>query len=129
MSLLRLVLVSSFVTFSIACSGSNYSTPSTPSPSPAQNPGGPSSSVTIPAGAEVLGNRAYAPDDVTVTVGATVTWTNSDRVAHTSTADAGAWNSGTVAPGGQFSRVFDTTGTFAYHCTIHPGMVGTVVVR
>ena len=129
MSLLRLVLVSSFVMFSIACSGSNSSTPSAPSPSPAPNPGGASSPVAIPSGASVLGNRAYAPDDVTVAVGATVTWTNSDSVAHTSTADAGAWNSGTVAPGGQFSRVFETAGTFAYHCTIHPGMVGTVVVR
>jgi len=129
MSLLRLVLVSSFVAFSIACSGSNPSTPAAPSPSPTPNPGGPSSSVTIPSGAEVLGNRAYAPDNVTVTVGATVTWTNTDTVAHTSTADAGAWNSGTVAPGGQFSRVFETAGTFAYHCTIHPGMIGTVVVR
>lgn len=128
MSLLRLVLVSSLVSFTVACSGSNASTPSTPSPSPAPSPG-PSSSVTIPSGAEVLGNRAYAPDDVTVAVGATVTWTNTDTVAHTSTADAGAWNSGIVAPGGQFSRVFETAGTFAYHCTIHPGMVGTVVVR
>jgi plastocyanin len=40
-----------------------------------------------------------------------------------------AWSSGTVAPGGQFSFAFQTAGTFPYHCTIHPGMVGTVVVR
>ena len=124
MSLFRVVLVSSLLTFTVACSGSD-SAPSTPNP----NPGGPSSSVTIPTGAEVLGNRAYAPDDLTVDVGSTVTWTNTDTVAHTSTADAGAWNSGTVAPGGQFSRTFPTAGTFTYHCTIHPGMIGSVVVR
>jgi plastocyanin len=34
-----------------------------------------------------------------------------------------------VAPGGQFSLTLPTAGTFRYHCTIHPGMVGTVVVR
>jgi len=85
--------------------------------------------VTIPSGAESLGNRAYNPDDVAVAVGTTVTWTNSDSIAHTSTSDANGWNSGIVAPGGRFSFTFQAPGTFSYHCTIHPGMVGTVVVR
>jgi plastocyanin len=66
---------------------------------------------------------------VDVAVGDTVTWMNTDTVAHTSTSDASAWDSGSVAPGGQFSRAFQTAGTFQYHCAIHPGMVGTVVVR
>jgi len=69
------------------------------------------------------------PDDVTIAAGATVTWTNSDSVAHTSTSDASGWNSGTIAPGGRFSFTFQTPGTFSYHCAIHPGMIGTVVVR
>jgi plastocyanin len=85
--------------------------------------------VTIPRGAESLGNRAYSPDDVNIAVGETVTWTNTYAEAHTSTSNAGAWNSGTVAPGGRFSFTFQNAGTFPYHCTIHPGMVGTVVVR
>ncbi len=124
---LRLALVSTLLLISVAC-GSSYSpSPATPSPTP--NPGGPSSPVMIPSGAETLGNRAYAPDDANISVGTTVTWTNSDSVAHTSTSDAAAWNSGTVAPGGQFSFTFQTAGTFPYHCTIHPGMVGTVVVH
>jgi plastocyanin len=54
---------------------------------------------------------------------------NNDTVAHTSTSDAIAWSSGIVAPGGQFSFAFPAAGTFSYHCAIHPGMVGTVVVR
>jgi plastocyanin len=66
---------------------------------------------------------------VSVAVGATVTWMNSDSIAHTSTSDTNGWNSGVVAPGGQFSFTFQTAGTFPYHCAIHPGMVGTVVVR
>jgi plastocyanin len=34
-----------------------------------------------------------------------------------------------MAPGATFSRTFSTAGTFTYHCTIHPGMVGTVSVH
>ena len=62
-------------------------------------------------------------------IGTTVTWMNTDTIAHTSTSNAEGWNSGNVAPGGQFSFAFQTAGTFPYRCTIHPGMVGTVVVR
>ena len=123
---LRFAVVSAALVFAIACGGSDSPAPA-PSPNPA--PGGSSSSVAIPVGASSLGNRAYMPDDLSVTVGTTVTWMNSDSVSHTSTSDAAGWNSGVVAPGGQFSFAFQTAGTFPYHCTIHPGMVGTVVVR
>lgn len=127
----RLALVSTVLAFSIACGSSYSSSPAapSPSPSPSPSPGGPSVSVTIPTGAESLGNRAFAPDDVSVAAGTTVTWINSDSVAHTSTSDASGWNSGTVSPGGHFSFMFQTAGTYSYHCAIHPGMVGTVVVQ
>jgi len=85
--------------------------------------------VTIPTGAESLGNRAFAPDDLVVATGTTVTWTNGDSVAHTSTSDVSGWNSGSVAPGGRFSFTFAAPGTYSYHCTIHPGMVGKVEVH
>jgi plastocyanin len=126
MGSLRFAVVSAALVFTIACAGSDSPAPA-PSPNPA--PGGASSSVAIPAGAAALGNRAYTPDDLSVTVGTTVTWTNTDSVSHTSTSDAAGWNSGVVAPGGQFSFAFQSAGTFPYHCTIHPGMVGTVVAR
>jgi plastocyanin len=80
-------------------------------------------------GAETLRDRAYVPDQVEVAVGATVTWMNTDIVSHTSTSDANGWDSGIVPPRGQFSFAFQSAGTFRYHCAIHPGMVGTVVVR
>jgi plastocyanin len=122
----RLVLVSSLIALAAACG--SYS--SEPSPTPTPTPGdGPSTAVTIPSNAENLGNRAYAPDIVSVDVGAMVTWTNTDSIDHTTTSDGTGWNSGTVAPGGRFSVTFQNAGTFPYHCTIHPGMVGTVVVR
>ena len=127
---LRFAVVSASLMFAIACGGSDSPSPISPSPGPSPTPPGAlSSSVAIPAGASSLGNRAYTPDDLNVTVGTTVTWMNTDSVPHTSTSDATGWNSGTLAPGGQFSFVFQTAGTFPYHCTIHPGMIGTVVVR
>jgi plastocyanin len=64
-----------------------------------------------------------------VSAGTTVTWSNGDTITHTATADGGQFNSGAIAAGGKFSFTFQTTGTFPYHCTIHPGMVGTVVVQ
>jgi plastocyanin len=134
MSSVRLAVVSAFLVGTIACAGSssNPASPApTPSPTPAPTPapGGSSSSVVIPVGAASLGNRAYDPDDVNVAVGGTVTWMNTDSIAHTSTSDARGFDSGIVAPRGQFSFTFQNAGTFTYHCAIHPGMVGTVVVR
>jgi plastocyanin len=76
-----------------------------------------------------LANRAFSPDEADVAVGETVTWTNTDSIAHTSTSDRSGWDSGIVAPGGRFSFAFQAPGTYQYHCAIHPGMVGTVVVR
>jgi len=117
--LTRLVLVSSLLAATVACGKAN--SPIDPAPN------GPS--VSIPTGAEFLGKLAFAPDDLTVDAGATVTWTNTDSVTHTSTSDGAGWNSGNIAPGGHFSAMFSTPGTFSYHCTIHPGMIGTVTVR
>ena len=132
---LRVVALSAVLTFASACGGGSSPSPTTPSPMPSPEPAptpppaGSSSAVAIAKGAETLGNRAYAPDDLTVDVGTTVTWTNTDSVSHTSTSNAPGWNSGIVPPNGQFSFTFQTAGTFPYHCAIHPGMVGRVVAR
>lgn len=106
-----------------ACGSS--SSPSSPSPAPS----GGANSVSIPGNASNLGSSAYAPNPITVTAGTAVTWTNNDSIAHTSTADGGGWDSGSIAAGGHFSFTFQNKGSFAYHCTIHPGMIGTVVVQ
>jgi len=127
MSAGRLVATAALTLAVVGC-GYGSSSPAT-SPSPTPVAGGSATTIAIPSGAQGLGNRAYNPGNVTVPVGATVTWTNTDSVAHTSTADGGRWSSGTLGPGQQFSTTFSTAGTFAYHCTIHPGMVGTVTVQ
>jgi plastocyanin len=130
MSSLRILVVLALVTTAAACGSSGSSQPTSPSPTPSPAPaGGPATSISIPVGAETLGNRAFVPANLNIDTGTTVTWTNSDRESHTSTSDVAGWNSGTISPGRQFSFTFQTAGTFAYHCAIHPGMTGTVVVR
>ncbi len=58
-----------------------------------------------------------------------IRWLNSGPATHTVVADQGAFNSGRLAPGGSFTFSFSTTGTYAYHCEIHPAMKGQIVVE
>ena len=76
------------------------------------------------------GNQSYSPNPTTMKVGKTVAWHNGDSTAHTSTQDAGKFDTGSVAAGSDSPAVtMSTAGTFTYHCTIHPGMVGTITVQ
>ena len=126
-----------FITLStvilVSCGGGS-SAPTTPTPTPtAPTPTPPATSisatVSIPVGAASLGSRAYVASPVTIAPGGTVRWTNDDTIAHTTTSNSAVWNSGNVSPGGHFDVTFPAAGTFPYHCTIHPGMIGTVVVQ
>ena len=98
--------------------------------------------VSIVPGASVLTDDAYSPNPVEVTVGQTVVWTNDDTAFHTVTsgsvgaADAGKlFDSGLAGPnaliskGKTFEHTFDTAGEYPYFCTLHPAMVGTVIVN
>lgn len=70
----------------------------------------------------------YEPATLTVKVGTTVTWTNAGAVAHTATADDGkTFDSGLMRPKATFSITLKTAGTFAYHCTYHRWMKGTII--
>ena len=73
-------------------------------------------------------NMAFSPATLTVTAGTTVKWTNKDAMAHTVTSDTGVFDSGNVSVNGVYSYTFNTAGTFAYHCTIHPTMKAQVIV-
>jgi len=71
----------------------------------------------------------FARGSIEVEVGTTVEWRNRDPLAHTVTADSGAFDSGEISPEARWSYTFTTPGTFSYHCTPHPHMKATVVVR
>ncbi|HKE99467.1 MAG TPA: cupredoxin family copper-binding protein [Actinomycetes bacterium] len=69
----------------------------------------------------------FSPATLKVKRGRQVTWTNKQSVAHTVTADDGAFDRSMPA-GATFSLAFPKAGSFAYHCSIHPTMHGTIVV-
>ena len=82
------------------------------------------------APAEVkIDNFSFGPQTVTVPVGTTVTWTNSDDIPHTSVSTDGVFKSKVLDTDEQFSYTFTKAGTYPYYCTIHPKMTGKVVVR
>jgi plastocyanin len=137
-----LILVAS--TF-VACGGgsSNSVSPTAPTATPAAptTPSTPTTQTpapppTTPAAADVViminsmsGAQSYSPAAVTVNVGQTVAWMNMDTVAHTATADGGAFDTGTVEPGATSAVItMATAGSFNYHCAIHPSMTGSVTV-
>ncbi|MBI5290075.1 MAG: cupredoxin domain-containing protein [Chloroflexi bacterium] len=76
----------------------------------------------------IVDNLDYTPRDLTVPKGATVTWKFQDDLPHNVTEDRGAFESDTLQKGDEWSRVFDTPGTFYYYCTLHHIMLGTLVV-
>lgn len=82
----------------------------------------------VPGTGKGSAESSFSPGSVTINVGGTVTWTNKDVIAHTTTATGGGWNAPLNA-GATFSRVFPTAGTFDYKCTIHPAMTGSVIVK
>jgi plastocyanin len=71
----------------------------------------------------------YAPGNLRVPVGATVTWTNRDSAPHTATARDKSWDTGTLSKGERSSLTFDEPGEYAYYCTIHPDMKARLEVR
>lgn len=75
---------------------------------------------------------AFSPDTLHIPAGTTVTWVNCetpDIDAHTATATGGEWDSGYLASGKRYSRVFAAVGRFPYSCIPHPTMRGAIVVE
>jgi plastocyanin len=79
-------------------------------------------------------NSCFIPNPVTIAVGETVTWDNTDNAAHTATGGSaadgpsGVFDSSLIMAGGSYSFTFDTAGTYPYHCMVHPWMSGTIIV-
>jgi plastocyanin len=72
---------------------------------------------------------SVTPVKVDALAGEPVDWTNDSVRNHTVTADDESFDSGTLKAGSHYSRVFDATGTFAYHCRLHPYIRGEVDVH
>jgi plastocyanin len=82
-----------------------------------------------PATVVHIRDDAFVPPSVTVRAGDQVTFINDDDDAHTATADDASWDSEGLSQGQKWTRAFAKAGRVAYHCTVHPMMHGTIVVR
>lgn len=102
--------------------------PATALPAPV-TPSADSAAITGPVARAGMRNLAFAPGTIEITAGTTVEWTNNDPLQHSVTADNGSFNSGLISTNGKWRHTFTQPGTFTYHCTPHPFMKGTVIVR
>lgn len=72
---------------------------------------------------------SFNPDHLMIPMNTVVTWTNNDAMNHTATSLDMFWDSDIIPPGGTFSHLFLTPGTFPYDCTLHPTMLGEIMVE
>ncbi len=80
-----------------------------------------------PAAVEIK-NMHFVPNTLTVAAGTTVTWENGDSNPHTVTDKGRVFRSAGLDTGDTFSYTFASPGEFTYFCTIHPMMIGRIVV-
>ena len=80
-------------------------------------------------GAIAIEDFKFVPEEVTVDVGTTVTWTNKDAAPHTATADDGSFDTGNLRKDDAKEVTFSKAGSFAYFCEFHKFMRAKIVVR
>jgi len=106
-----------------ACSGSGYgSAPSTTLSSPAPAPAG---IVTVNVVA-INGAQSFSPNPATLPPGQKVVWHNVDSVTHRVVLNDGTIDTGNLAPGASSAPMTIGTSGGAYHCSIHPEMIGSI---
>ena len=75
-----------------------------------------------------IDNFTFAPAELTVKVGTTVTWKNHDDIPHT-IVSAGKFRSKALDTDDSYSFTFTTAGAYTYFCSLHPHMTGTIKVE
>jgi plastocyanin len=100
-------------------------------PAFAQNAAQPTQVAKTAAATVTIDNFAFAPAALTVAPGTKVTWDNKDEEPHTViSADGGLlFKSPALDTDDKFSFTFNKPGTYKYFCSVHPHMVGTIVVK
>jgi LPXTG-motif cell wall-anchored protein len=81
------------------------------------------------SGSVTIADFQFSPAQITIDQGDTVTWSNNGPTPHSATAPDGSFDTGIFPAGESRSHTFSEAGTYAYICTPHPQMHGTVVVR
>ena len=75
-----------------------------------------------------IDNFTFAPVELKVKVGDTVTWTNHDDIPHT-VVSAGKFRSKTMDTDNDFTFTFTAAGDYKYFCSLHPHMTGMIKVE
>jgi plastocyanin len=71
----------------------------------------------------------FSPMSLTVTAGTTVNWKNLDAEPHTVHGVDTNFRSNAMDQNETFAYKFDQPGTYRYVCSIHPQMLGTIIVK
>ena len=100
--------------------------PPAPAPAPAPKPAAKPRAIAAGAGSVQMRDFSFSPATITVDVGDSVTWVNAGEEPHNAVGDA--FETSLLDAGESGSKSFSTAGTFAYICTVHPQMKGTVKV-
>src|SRR5262245_12580802 len=104
--------------------GSGYSSGSSGSPgAPTPSPSG---LVTVDVVA-IDGAQSFSPNPATLPLGQMIVWHNVDKVTHHVVLNDGSVDTGNLAPGASSPPMPIEAGSGAYHCSIHPVMVGSIV--
>jgi plastocyanin len=74
-------------------------------------------------------NFSFGPETLTVPTNTTVTWVNKDDVPHVIASNDGLFKSKALDTDDKFSFTFNKAGTYTYYCSIHPKMLGKVMVQ
>jgi plastocyanin len=74
-------------------------------------------------------NFTFGPETLTVPVNSTVSWVNKDDIPHVIASNDGLFKSKALDTDQSFSYTFTKPGTYPYYCSIHPKMVGKIVVQ
>ena len=74
-------------------------------------------------------NFSFGAGTLSVPANSTVTWVNKDDVPHTVTSTDGLFKSKALDTDDKYAYTFTKPGTYSYYCTIHPKMVGKIVVQ
>jgi len=122
---MRTMFLISFVTVLAvggwACSGSGYG--SAPSATPATVPSDGVVTVSVVA---INGAQSFSPNPATLPAGQKVVWHNIDSVTHRVVLNDGTIDTGNLAPGASSAPMTIGTAGGGYHCSIHPGMIGSI---
>lgn len=95
----------------------------------AGTPAADSPAASLESGTISIREFMFSPTSITVSAGTTVRWKNLDGEPHTVRAVDGSFASGALDQNDTFAFRFDKAGTYKYACSIHPQMVGTIVVK